>query len=283
MTSPVSYELVDEIGVVTINNPPVNALSQAVRQGIHDAIEAAQSDTSKAVLILCAGRTFIAGADIREFGQDPQEPHLPDLCAEIENSSKLVVAALHGTALGGGFEVALSCHYRCAVKTAKVGLPEVKLGLLPGAGGTQRTPRLTGAMAALDLITSGNPVDAERAASLGLIDHLVDGDLRDAALAWCRHLVAKKAPRRKTSELRVESVSDGVLADYRARLARRARGQVAPQKIIECIEAAMTKPFPRRYGHGEEEIYRVHAKPTVGCDAAHVFCRERSRQAQGSG
>lgn len=274
MTSPVSYELVDEIGVVTIDNPPVNALSHAVRQGIHDAIEAAQTDASKAVLVLCAGRTFIAGADIREFGQPPQEPHLPDLCAEIENSSKLVVAALHGTALGGGFEVALSCHYRCAVQTAKVGLPEVKLGLLPGAGGTQRTPRLAGAMAALDLITSGNPVDAERAASLGLIDHLVDGDLRDAALEWCRHLVAKKASRRKTSELRVESVSDGVLADYRARLARRARGQVAPQKIIECIEAAMTLPFPDGMATERKKFIECMQSPQSAA-MRHMFFAER--------
>jgi 3-hydroxyacyl-CoA dehydrogenase len=274
MTSPVSYELVDEIGVVTIDNPPVNALSHAVRQGIHDAIEAAQADASKAVLVLCAGRTFIAGADIREFGQPPQEPHLPDLCAEIENSSKLVVAALHGTALGGGFEVALSCHYRCAVQTAKVGLPEVKLGLLPGAGGTQRTPRLAGAMAALDLITSGNPVDAERAASLGLIDHLVDGDLRDAALEWCRHLVAKKASRRKTSELRVESVSDGVLADYRARLARRARGQVAPQKIIECIEAAMTQPFPDGMVTERKKFIECMQSPQSAA-MRHMFFAER--------
>lgn len=274
MTSPVSYELVDEIGVVTIDNPPVNALSQAVRQGIHDAIDAAQTDASKAVLVLCAGRTFIAGADIREFGQPPQEPHLPDLCAEIENSSKLVVAALHGTALGGGLEVALSCHYRCAVQTAKVGLPEVKLGLLPGAGGTQRTPRLAGAMAALDLITSGNPVDAERAASLGLVDHLVDGDLRDAALEWCRHLVAKKASRRKTSELRVESVSDGVLADYRARLARRARGQVAPQKIIECIEAAMTKPFPDGMATERKKFIECMQSPQSAA-MRHLFFAER--------
>jgi 3-hydroxyacyl-CoA dehydrogenase len=274
MTSFVSYELVDEIGVVTIDNPPVNALSQAVRQGIHDAIEVAQTDASKAVLILCAGRTFIAGADIREFGQPPQEPHLPDLCAEIENSSKLVVAALHGTALGGGFEVALSCHYRCAVQTAKVGLPEVKLGLLPGAGGTQRTPRLAGAMAALDLITSGNPVDAERAANLGLVDHLVDGDLRDAALEWCRNLVAKKAPRRRTSELRVESVSDGVLADYRARLARRARGQVAPQKIIECIEAAMTKPFPDGMATERKKFIECMQSPQSAA-MRHMFFAER--------
>src|SRR5210317_196856 len=189
MTSPVSYELVDDIGVITVDNPPVNALSHAVRQGLQDAIQAAQQDASKAVLIVCAGRTFIAGADITEFGKPPREPHLPDLCNTIEASSKIVVAALHGTALGGGLEVALSCHYRCAVPGAKVGLPEVKLGLLPGAGGTQRLPRLVGAQAALDIIISGNPIGAEQAASLGLVDHVVDGELVESALAWCRGLL----------------------------------------------------------------------------------------------
>ena len=167
MTSPVSYELVDEIGVITIDNPPVNALSHAVRQGMSEAIQNAQDDASTAVLIICEGRTFIAGADITEFGKPPQEPYLPDLCNEIENSSKLVVAALHGTALGGGFEVALCCHYRCALESAKVGLPEVKLGLLPGAGGTQRTPRLAGVQASLDLISGGNAIGARHASSQG--------------------------------------------------------------------------------------------------------------------
>jgi 3-hydroxyacyl-CoA dehydrogenase len=274
MTSPVSYELVDDIGVITIDNPPVNALSQAVRQGIHDAVATAQTDAARAVVILCAGRTFIAGADIREFGKPPQEPHLPDLCAEIENSTKLVVAALHGTALGGGFEVALSCHYRCALPTARVGLPEVKLGLLPGAGGTQRTPRLAGVMAALDLITSGKPVDAERAASLGLVDHLVNGDLREAAIEWCRELVAKDAPRRKTSELRVETVTDGVLADYRTKLAKRARGQVAPQKIIECIEAAMTQPFPEGMAIERQKFTECMQSPQSAA-MRHMFFAER--------
>ncbi|HSN52205.1 MAG TPA: enoyl-CoA hydratase/isomerase family protein, partial [Woeseiaceae bacterium] len=193
MASPVSYERVDGIGVITIDNPPVNALSHAVRQGLHDAIQAAQQDDSKAVLVICAGRTFIAGADITEFGKPPREPHLPDLCNTIEASLKPVVAAIHGTALGGGLEVAMSCHYRCALPGAKTGLPEVKLGLLPGAGGTQRLPRLVGATAALDMITGGNPVGAAEAASLGLIDMVVDGELRAAALAWCRELVAAGA------------------------------------------------------------------------------------------
>ena len=141
MTSPVSYEIVDGIGVITVDNPPVNALSHAVRQGLLDTLYAAQEDASRGLVIQCKGRTFIAGADITEFGKSPLEPYLPDLLNEIEASGKLVVAALHGTALGGGFETALACHYRIAIAGAKVGLPEVKLGLLPGAGGTQRSPR----------------------------------------------------------------------------------------------------------------------------------------------
>jgi 3-hydroxyacyl-CoA dehydrogenase len=243
MTSPVRYELVDDIGVITVDNPPVNALSHAVRQGLHDAIQAAQQDASRAVLILCAGRTFIAGADITEFGKPPREPHLPDLCNAIEASSKIVVAALHGTALGGGLEVALSCHYRCAVPGAKVGLPEVKLGLLPGAGGTQRLPRLIGAQAALDIMISGTPIGADQAVSVGLVDHVVDGELADAALAWCRDLVENGSARRVTSELPVESLPEGALVEYRGTLERRARGQVAPQKIVDCVEASLTRPF----------------------------------------
>ena len=274
MTPAVSYELVDEIGVITVDNPPVNALSHAVRQGLQDALRAAQQDASKAILIICAGRTFIAGADITEFGKPPQEPHLPDLCSEIENASKPVVAALHGTALGGGFEVALSCHYRCALATAKVGLPEVKLGLLPGAGGTQRTPRLAGVRAALDLITSGNPIDAAKAASLGLVDHLVEGDLREAAMAWCGELVAKKAPRRKTSELRVETISDGVLAEYRSKLAKRARGQIAPFKIVDCVEAAMTQPFPEGMATERKKFIECMQSPQSAA-MRHMFFAER--------
>ena len=160
MNSPVNYELVDDIGVVTIDSPPVNALSHAVRQGLLDAIHSAEDDASRAVLIICDGRTFVAGADITEFGKPPKKPWLPGLLNEVQASSKLVVSALHGTAFGGGFELALASHYRCALDSTKVGLPEVKLGLLPGAGGTQRVPRLAGVKAALDLIISGTPIGA---------------------------------------------------------------------------------------------------------------------------
>ena len=149
MTTPVNYTLTDEIGVITVDNPPVNALSHAVRQGLMDALDLADNDDSRVILIICGGRTFIAGADISEFGKPMQEPMLPDIVNRIEATTKPVVAAIHGTALGGGFEVALSTHYRCAVASAKVGLHEVKVGLLPGAGGTQLTPRLAGVEAAL--------------------------------------------------------------------------------------------------------------------------------------
>lgn len=274
MTSPVSYELVDDIGVITVDNPPVNALSHAVRQGLHDAIQAARQDASKIVLIVCAGRTFIAGADITEFGKPPREPHLPDLCNTIEASPKIVVAALHGTALGGGLEVALSCHYRCAVSTAKVGLPEVRLGLLPGAGGTQRLPRLIGAPAALDLMTSGNPIGAGQAASLGLIDHIVDGDLGAAALAWCRELAVKGAARRATSEMPVESVPDGAFAEYRSTLARRARGQIAPQRIVDCVEASLTRPFAEGQKI-EREAFMECMKSPQSAALRHMFFAER--------
>src|SRR5210317_1715099 len=196
MSSPLSYELDGTVGVITVDNPPVNALSHAVRQGLADAIEAAQDDASEIILIICAGRTFIAGADITEFGKPLQEPNLPDLLNTIEASRKPVVAAMHGTALGGGFETALAAHYRCALSSAKVGLPEVYLGLLPGAGGTQRTPRLAGVKVALDLISSGTPMPAPEAREAGLIDRLFDDDLRENAIAWARELISEAVPIR---------------------------------------------------------------------------------------
>ena len=187
MSDIVTYELQGNIGIIRVNSPPVNALSQAVRQGLLDAITTAQADASDAVVLSCEGRTFIAGADITEFGKPRREPMLPQVLDALENSSKLVVAAIHGTAFGGGFEVSLACHYRCALASAQVGLPEVKLGLLPGAGGTQRTPRLSGVKFALDMIASGNPVAAVRAREVGLLDALIeDKDLLVGAMAYAK-------------------------------------------------------------------------------------------------
>jgi 3-hydroxyacyl-CoA dehydrogenase len=273
MTSPVSYKIVEDVGVITVNNPPVNAMSQAVRQGLQEAIRTARNDASKAVLIHSEGRTFIAGADITEFGKPSLEPLLPDLLNEIEASDKPVVVALHGTALGGGFELALACHYRVALESARVGLPEVKLGLLPGAGGTQRMPRLAGIRASLELILGGNPIPAGRAAELGLVDKVVKDDLLDASLAHTRELLANNAPVRRTSEITVESVDDGVLDEFRAGLAKRARGQTAPPRIIECV-AAMSLPFVEGQKR-ERELFMECMHDPQSAAMRHMFFAER--------
>jgi len=274
MTSPVSYQLVDEIGVITVNSPPVNALSQAVRQGLLDAIRKAQADASAAVLIHCDGRTFIAGADITEFGRAPAEPLLPDLLNEIEASDKLVVAALHGTALGGGFETALACHYRIALYSGKVGLPEVKLGLLPGAGGTQRVPRLASIDSTLDLILSGVPISANRAMDLGLVDKVVTDNLYVEAIAFTRQLLNDQSPIRRTSELDVCPVESGLFEGYRDNLARRARSQTAPQRIVDCIEAATTMPFAAGQQR-ERELFIQSMQDPQSRALQHMFFAER--------
>ncbi len=243
MSSPVNYTLTGNIGVIRVDNPPVNALSHAVREGLLDAFETAAGDASEALLLICEGRTFIAGADISEFGQPPREPFLPDLCDRMEVSAKLFVAAIHGTALGGGFEVALSADYRCASPSARVGLPEVKLGLLPGAGGTQRTPRLAGVEAALQLMTSGAPIAAPMAGETGLVDEIIDGDLLEGALDYVRKLLADGAPQRRTSALAVPEHDPAIFDRFRATLAGKARGQVAPQAIVDCVEKAAATPY----------------------------------------
>ena len=246
MPDVVSYELVDNIAVISVNNPPVNALSQAVREGILDAVTTAQGDASEAIILHCEGRTFIAGADIKEFGKPPQKPGLPSILSAIENSSKPVIAAIHGTALGGGFEVALACHYRCAIASAKVGLPEVKLGLLPGAGGTQRVPRIAGVKAALDMITSGNPVAAPKAKDMGLVDEIIAADdLKAGAIEYGKGLVESCAPLKRIRDITIDpaTVEPGFFDAARKRLARRARGQIAQDKTVSCLEAAVNLPM----------------------------------------
>lgn len=234
--------------VVTIDNPPVNALGVDVRRGLVAAIEAAEADgNAAAVLIVGAGRNFIAGADIREFGQTPQPPSLPDVCLRIENCSKPVIAAIHGAALGGGLEVALSAHYRLAAPSAKLGLPEVTLGLLPGAGGTQRTPRLIGVKPALELMLSGRHVGAKDALSLGLVDKLGEGaDALADGTAYAEELIAAKAPVRRTREaaaLADVEASRIALEAARADTAKKSRDLFSPEKIIEAVEGALALPF----------------------------------------
>jgi 3-hydroxyacyl-CoA dehydrogenase len=275
MSSPVQYDVIDEIGVISIDNPPVNALSAAVRGGIVNALKSAQGDDSEAVLIICRGRTFCAGADITEFGKPPVEPMLPDVVNAIEASQKLVVAALHGTALGGGLEVAMGCHYRCATVDARVGLPEVKLGLLPGAGGTQRTPRLAGVEAAVEMMTSGRPWPAQEAAAAGLIDRIVDGDLQEGALAYVRSLLAESAPIRRASELPVAEDAAAALEGVREKVMRKARGQAAPERILECVAAAITKPFAKGAKIEREQFVACMRDPQSAA-LRHVFFAERN-------
>ena len=191
----VSTNVSDGIAVVTIDNPPVNATSHKVRQGLWDALEqTSRDDRVRAVVLHCAGRTFIAGADIKEFDQPPREPSLPDLLHKIETASKPWIAAIHGTALGGGLETALACHYRVAATKAKLGLPEVALGLIPGAGGTVRLPRLIAPDKALEIIAGGKPISAQMAADLGLADQLTESDLLGDAIAFAQDAATMPPP-----------------------------------------------------------------------------------------
>jgi 3-hydroxyacyl-CoA dehydrogenase len=276
MSSIVSYEIVDNIGVISINNPPVNALSQAQRDGMLSAVSKAQSDASEALVLICEGRTFIAGADITEFGKPPMAPSLPDVLGALEDSKKPVIAAIHGTALGGGFEVSLACHYRCAVASAKVGLPEVKLGILPGAGGTQRVPRVAGVKAALDMITTGNPISAKAAASMNLIDKVIDGDLKSGAIAYAKELVATGAPLKRIRDITIDpsSIEAGFFDAYRAKLALRARGQIAPDRIVSCVEAAVSMSMDDGLAR-ERELFTELVNSPQSRAMRHVFFAER--------
>ncbi|MCT9117264.1 3-hydroxyacyl-CoA dehydrogenase NAD-binding domain-containing protein [Cupriavidus gilardii] len=248
--NPVTDLTVDAgIAVLTIDSPPVNALSSNVRAGILAGVQQAVADDAvKAVVLICAGKTFIAGADITEFGKPPAGPSLPEVQAAIEDAPKPVIAAIHGTALGGGLEVALVCHYRVAARSAKCGLPEVNLGLLPGAGGTQRLPRIVGVQKALEMVTSGTHVPAPAAAEMGLVDLLADdASLRADAIAFARHVVAEGRPLRKVRDLDDKIAAargkPEIFAEFRRANARRFRGFDAPEYNIRCIEAAVELPF----------------------------------------
>ncbi|HSC05832.1 MAG TPA: enoyl-CoA hydratase-related protein, partial [Steroidobacteraceae bacterium] len=246
MNPPVTLARRGPIGLILIDHPPVNALSQAVRAGLVEAVATLDADaTFEAGLLLCAGRTFIAGADISEFGQSPQPPHLPDVVSRLEASDKLLVAAIHGTALGGGYEVALGCHYRCALRDARIGFPEVKLGILPGAGGTQRAPRLAGIERALELILNGEPIGAVQAHQWRLIDELIEGNLESGALGYTQRLLAQRARLRRVRDLAVPQADSARAAidNARTRIARQARGQIAPERAIQAVEATLTLPI----------------------------------------
>jgi len=237
-----------EIAVVTLNSPPVNALSANVRDGLVEGFRQAKADPDvKAIVLICEGRTFIAGADISEFGGQMKGASLFDVQKEIEESPKPVVAAIHGTALGGGLEVALCAHYRVAVPSAKCGLPEVNIGLLPGAGGTQRLPRIAGVEKALEMVTSGQHVPAKQCLDMGLVDELApEGQLKETAIAFARKCVAENKPLKKVREnntkLEAAKGHPEIFAEFRKKNARKFRGFDAPEANIKCVEAAVNAP-----------------------------------------
>ncbi len=279
MTNPVSYERLGAIGVITVDNPPVNALSVEVRAGLVDSLRRGLGDdAARALVVMGGGRTFIAGADIREFGKPLVPPDLNDVIARIDESPKPVIAALHGTALGGGLEVALGCHYRCAVGSAQVGFPEVKLGLLPGAGGTQRLPRLIGVEPALEVIVGGDPLPATRAQALGIIDEILPGDLRDGAIAFAARVVAERRPLRRVSasdeKLQAARSSPAVFEAFRKRIERQARGYLAPFKCIEAVQAAATLPFDAGLRR-ERELFQECMRSPQSRAQIHAFFAER--------
>ncbi|MEO6433793.1 MAG: 3-hydroxyacyl-CoA dehydrogenase NAD-binding domain-containing protein, partial [Sphingomicrobium sp.] len=247
MTSPISTRMHGDILIILSNNPPVNALGAAVRKGLVAGIAEAEADDSvKAVVIACEGQTFFAGADVSEFGTPKafEQPMLPQVVDIIEGCSKPVVAAIHGTAFGGGIEVALACHYRVAVPTAKLGTPEVKLGILPGAGGTQRLPRVGGVPLALEMCAGGAPIDAKRACEAGVIDRLVEGDLLPHAVAYADEVKdIRPLPKSSERQDKVDNVDPAVFDEFLRANGRKMRGFEAPAKNVEAVRAATQKPY----------------------------------------
>ena len=279
--NPVADLAVDgDVAIVTIDSPPVNALSQAVRDGLKRGVDEAEANGAvKAIVLICAGRTFIAGADISEFGKPPAAPYLPDVLNAIENASKPVIAALHGTALGGGFEVALAAHYRIAVPAAKCGLPEIKLGLIPGAGGTQRLPRLIGVEKALEVILSGAPFGAREARDWGVIDELAEeGRLRESAVAFARRLISEKAPLRKvrdrSDKLEPARGRPEIFEAIRRANARKFRGFEAWGKAIESVRNAVDLPFDEGLAK-ERAMFMALLGTTQSKAQRYVFFAER--------
>jgi 3-hydroxyacyl-CoA dehydrogenase len=273
------YSIRNAVAVVRLDNPPVNALGQVLRRYIHDAIIHAENDKAvQAILLIGNGEGFSAGADVREFGNAPAQPTLPDVCKRIEDCRKPVVAAIHGMALGGGLELALAAHYRLAVNGAQLGLPEVQLGLLPGAGGTQRTPRLIGVAAALELMLSGRPISADKVTRLGLIDALVAGDdLLADGLAYTGKLLAYRAPVQRTRDrgaIGEREAALAVIAAVRTETVAKTRGLFSPLKIVDAVEAAVTLDFDAGMAV-ERDLFRQCLASPQRAGLVHAFLAER--------
>jgi 3-hydroxyacyl-CoA dehydrogenase len=268
------------IAVISVNSPPVNALSQNVREGLQEALTKALADPkAEAIVVRCDGRTFIAGADIREMGRPRKPPGLKDFQGQLDAAKKPIVAAVHGTALGGGLEFAMMCHYRIAVPSARCGLPEVNIGILPGGGGTQALPRIVGIERALEMMTTGRHVPAKEAHALGIFDELApEGKLDEAAIAYARKLVAEKKPVKRVRDLtdKIEAArkNPDLIANFRTANARKFRNMKAPENIIKCIEAAVTLPFDEGMKRETELSQELHSGPQAPA-MRHSFFAER--------
>jgi 3-hydroxyacyl-CoA dehydrogenase len=267
----------NDVLVVVSNNPPVNALSAEVRIGLANAIgQAAHDEQVKAVVIIAEGRTFFAGADITEFGKPLREPSLPAVCDVIEKSTKPVVAAIHGTALGGGLEVALACHYRIAIRSARLGLPEVTLGLLPGAGGTQRLPRVVGVAAALPMIVVGDPIPADKALAAGLIDRIADGpDLEADAIVFARDVIDRPLPISSARRDKISETDTRIIDQFRLDNARRFKGLEAPEACLQAVAAAIRLPYDQGV-KVERDLFSKLVSSTQSAALRHVFFAERA-------
>ncbi|QNI04536.1 enoyl-CoA hydratase/isomerase family protein [Halomonas sp. SH5A2] len=274
----VHYQRHGDIGVIQIANPPVNALSHAVRSGLVDALKEGIADAeAKALAVLADGRTFIAGADIREFGKPPQDPLLHDVITQLEACPKPLIAALHGTALGGGLEVALGCHYRVALAGTRVGLPEVKLGLLPGAGGTQRLPRLVGVERALEMITSGRFVEAEEALEAGIIDAISNAETPlDAGLAAAKEVLAGNQTSRITGQLPPPSADPQAIDSTLSRLHQESPDLFSPFRIVEAVEACVTAETLQDGLRSERELFLACMDSPQRAGLIHLFFAARS-------
>lgn len=280
LSQSVELDIQDGIAVVSINNPPVNALSFHVRDGLLAGInEAEELEEVRATLLICKGNTYIAGADIREFGQKPQGAHLFDVHDALEQARKPVVSAIHGTAFGGGLETALCCHFRVAVESAQFGFPEVKLGLLPGAGGTQRLPRLIGVTEALQMMVSGSPIDARQALNNGLIDEIVD-DLLPGAIRFTKKVVEEGQTLRRIRDLdeKLDSArqDEELFARFRKSIARKARGFVAPEAIIRCVEDSLNMPYDEAIAKERERFMELVKSPESAAQRYYFFAERQA-------
>jgi 3-hydroxyacyl-CoA dehydrogenase len=280
MSSPVTYERKENIGIITVNNPPVNALSQAVRAGLSDCLKEAINDSSaEAVIVTGGGRTFMAGADISEFGKPTMSPDLNSVIFEYEDSNKPTIAALHGTPLGGGLEVSMGCHYRVADSKTLLGLPEVKLGLLPGAGGTQRLPRLVGPELALEMITSGNPIPANKAMSEGLVSEVYENstheELIENAIIFAKKILSNNThPKSRDRTEKITNISPDIFENAIKKITPRLRGRTGPLRCIEAVRGAVDLSFEEGIKN-ERDLFKLCHDSEESEALIHSFFSER--------